>query len=356
MRVYRSTANGCSSVRAAAIAAGVILLGAASPASAHPVDSHVTPGTVWQTWTFEPGVVLMLVGLAAVYAIGASRLRRAPGGAAVLGVREIAAFAAGWLATAAALVSPIDAAGSALFSAHMVQHELLMIVAAPLLAAEAARGPRVDRSGDAPTASQHSAAGRFPRHCRAQRGDGRLGAPCGRDHHLARAGVVRRGGPQRRRARPPARELLRNGVDLLVGAAARTRRAHRVRNLGISVFTTAVYTSAIGALLSVAPSVWYSAYAESPRAWGLSPLEDQQLGGLIMWVPASIVYTIVGLWLFAAWLRESERRSGRVVAGGGAPAVYFADVDRRARSPRCLDGSMRRGQGQDRSSNDRRRS
>jgi cytochrome c oxidase assembly factor CtaG len=41
----------------------------------------------------------------------------------------------------------------------------------------------------------------------------------------------------------------------------------------------------------------------------MTPLEDQQIGGLIMWVPAGIVYIVVGLWLFANWIRESDRRS-----------------------------------------------
>jgi putative membrane protein len=40
----------------------------------------------------------------------------------------------------------------------------------------------------------------------------------------------------------------------------------------------------------------------------LSPLEDQQLAGLLMWVPAGVIFIAGGLFFFAAWLRESERR------------------------------------------------
>ena len=294
---------------------GVVLLGAASRASAHPVESQVTPATVWQTWTFEPGVVVMLVGLAVAYAIGASRLRRAPGGAAVLGVREIAAFAAGWLATAAALVSPIDAAGSALFSAHMVQHELLMIVAAPLLVA-----------GTPPATLVWIAPATLRRLSPITRLVERAIAV------LSAATVA---------WALHAAAIIIWHVPVLFDAAVHNDAVHALQHASffgtalifwwgllrgrgqraaygisvLSVFTTAVYTSAIGALLSVAPTAWYSPYAESPHAWGLSPLEDQQLGGLIMWVPASIVYTVVGLWLFAAWLRESGRRGGHVVPG-----------------------------------------
>jgi len=72
------------------------------------------------------------------------------------------------------------------------------------------------------------------------------------------------------------------------------------------VFTTAVHTSILGALLTFAPSPWYPAYGQATQRWGLTPLQDQQIGGLIMWVPAGLVYTIAGLALFAAWLRASE--------------------------------------------------
>jgi cytochrome c2 len=84
----------------------------------------------------------------------------------------------------------------------------------------------------------------------------------------------------------------------------------------VSVFTTAVYTSVLGALLTVSPYLWYSAYTTSAAAWGVTPLEDQQLGGLIMWVPGGIIYTLVALFMFAAWLHDPERPGG---SGGLVP-------------------------------------
>jgi putative membrane protein len=47
------------------------------------------------------------------------------------------------------------------------------------------------------------------------------------------------------------------------------------------------------------------------QAWGLTPLEDQQIGGLIMWIPAGLVYLATGLSLCAAWLKESDVRARR---------------------------------------------
>ena len=74
------------------------------------------------------------------------------------------------------------------------------------------------------------------------------------------------------------------------------------------VFTTSAHSGALGAMITFANKVWYPAYAETTSSWGLTPLEDQQLGGLIMWVPAATVYIIAGLALMAGWMRESERR------------------------------------------------
>src|SRR4051795_52889 len=82
-------------------------------------------------WAFEPGTVIPLLLSALLYAIGAIRLRRVNKHA--IGAVEISCFAAGWLTLVIALVSPLHPWGSVLFSAHMTQHELLMLVAAPLL-------------------------------------------------------------------------------------------------------------------------------------------------------------------------------------------------------------------------------
>jgi putative membrane protein len=77
------------------------------------------------------------------------------------------------------------------------------------------------------------------------------------------------------------------------------------------LFATAMHSGALGALLTFAPSPWYPAYEGATAAWGLTPLEDQQLAGLIMWIPAGLSYLVAGLALTAAWLREAERRNAR---------------------------------------------
>ena len=92
------------------------------------------------------------------------------------------------------------------------------------------------------------------------------------------------------------------------------------------VFLTAVHSSVLGALLTVAPSVWYSAYAATAAEWRIDALADQQLAGLLMWVPAGVIFIVFGLALFAAWLGESERRAalgsvGTAVTARGRRAV-----------------------------------
>lgn len=78
------------------------------------------------------------------------------------------------------------------------------------------------------------------------------------------------------------------------------------------LFATAMHSGALGALLTFAPSPWYPAYEGATAAWGLTPLEDQQLAGLIMWIPAGLANVVAGLALTAAWMREAERRAARL--------------------------------------------
>jgi cytochrome c oxidase assembly factor CtaG len=79
----------------------------------------------------------------------------------------------------------------------------------------------------------------------------------------------------------------------------------------VYVFATAVHSGVLGALLTFSPHVWYRTYAHGPAMSGLTPLEDQQIAGLVMWVPASAIFLGGALVFFAAWLRESERATQR---------------------------------------------
>jgi cytochrome c oxidase assembly factor CtaG len=89
-------------------------------------------------------------------------------------------------------------------------------------------------------------------------------------------------------------------------------RDHAAYGYGVFyIFTTAIHTGILGALLTFSTVVFYPVYAATAPLWGLTPLEDQQIGGLIMWVPAGVVYMAAGLALFWAWLRESDAMQQR---------------------------------------------
>jgi putative membrane protein len=74
------------------------------------------------------------------------------------------------------------------------------------------------------------------------------------------------------------------------------------------LFSTSVHSGVLGALITFASSVWYPSYVGLTASWNLTPVEDQQLGGLIMWIPAGLVYLFAGLALMVGWLSESDKR------------------------------------------------
>ena len=72
------------------------------------------------------------------------------------------------------------------------------------------------------------------------------------------------------------------------------------------LLTSAIHTGMLGALLTFSPRAWYPAYAGKTEQWGLTLLQDQQLGGLIMWVPAGFVFIFAGLLLTARLLSPGQ--------------------------------------------------
>jgi cytochrome c1 len=87
------------------------------------------------------------------------------------------------------------------------------------------------------------------------------------------------------------------------------------------VGATLMQSGALGAVLLYARSPWYPAHGAGARAWGTTLLADQQLAGVVMWVPAGLVYVAAAAWLFVAWLRDDERRTVARQASVRAGAV-----------------------------------
>lgn len=72
------------------------------------------------------------------------------------------------------------------------------------------------------------------------------------------------------------------------------------------VMTAAVLTDLPGVVMLFSPRAICTMPHENAAAWGLTPLEDQQIAGLLMWVPANLVFFGVATFLFACWLRSSD--------------------------------------------------
>jgi putative membrane protein len=70
----------------------------------------------------------------------------------------------------------------------------------------------------------------------------------------------------------------------------------------------------IGAYIGLSSEILYDVYAVCGRAWPVSPMTDQQLGGLITWIPAAMMSVVGALVVFRLWLHESERLEPRAAA------------------------------------------
>jgi cytochrome c oxidase assembly factor CtaG len=280
-------------------------------AHAHPLDA-VAPAASWPGWSFEPWVVACLLVSATLYAVGMAQLwRRAGPSGRAAHARQSIAFVAAWLATVAALVSPLDRLGSSLFSAHMLQHEVLMVVAAPLfvlarpLGAWAWALPMSWRRGLGHFF--HRPAWRLPWLIV-------TGSMAAWAIHAATLWLWHIPAWFEAALANEAVHALQH-ASFLVGAlvywwSVIAIGARRPRGAAmLSLFTTMVHTGALGALLTLSPVAWYPAYAGTTLAFGLDPLEDQQLGGLVMWIPAGLAYVACGLASALQWLdREPPRR------------------------------------------------
>ncbi len=312
-------------MRARAVPPGVLArvilsLVALSPqALAAHTGERPRPHDLWTAWSLEPWLLVTTLVPAWIYGRGVRRLWARAG--AARGLRRWRAWCGtvGFATLFVALISPLSRLGGALFSAHMAQHQLLMIVTAPLLVLAA------------PGIAMPWAFGERARH--------RLAAIV---RPIARSATWRW-------AVHPLGAWLLHAIATwlwhsppLYGATLRSESVHALQHASFlgtallfwwsvlplraggarahviafaSVFTTAVHTSLLGALLTFAARPWYPAYAGRVEPWGLTLLEDQQLGGLVMWVPGGFVFTGAAIGILAYGLRRMESRARLAALG-----------------------------------------
>ena len=269
------------------------------------------PG-VLLAWRFDPLAIAGLLLSAAAYLWAARRVNREHPGNRQPRFRSWL-FLAGLAAIGVALLSPIEAYEGSLFSVHMVQHMLLELVAAPLLLAGApitlalrVSTPSVRRRLLSILQSRLMHAVSFPVVAWV------LFAAVNWGWHFS----VLYDQALENQALHYLQHASFLGVALLfwwpvIGAdPSPWRLPHPVRILYL--FLAMPQNSFLGVALSSASTVLYPHYVTNGRAWGLSPLEDQALGGVIMWVVGDVIFLAAMMGVVLLWMRYEDRRTDRL--------------------------------------------
>jgi mxaJ protein len=275
----------------------------------------LTPSLVW-AHNQEPSgreagewVLISILFLAAAwYATGFKRVWTSSGTGRATLARRGALFAGGWLVIAVSLLSPLHELGGRSFTAHMIEHELLMLMAAPLIAFARPLGVFI---WALPRSSRHA-----------------LGALGHRNWFASTWRSV---------SSPLSASLIQAAMlwlwhaPIFFDAALRSELWHAAQHLslvfsallfwwsintasaigrkhgiaGFYLFFTSVHSALLGALMAFAESPWYPQYVRMGLSGtaGLTPLEDQQIAGLIMWVPGGAVHAIAALIYLSRWFR-----------------------------------------------------
>jgi putative membrane protein len=283
------------------IVLSILLFSVAPQAAAHGAEAH--GGLLW---SFDPFVVSPLAFAGALYVAGSCRLwTRSSAAHPAIAWRGVA-FAGGWFSLTAALVSPLHWLGEHLFTFHMIEHEVIMAVSAPFFVL--ARPAAAFLWG-------------LPNGIRRWIG-GKMGTSAAR---AIWAGLT--GGTV---------ATILHGVAIwgwhapvLFDAAVTNVALHRLQHLSFfvtailfwwairwrsdfgvaawNVFLTMLHTAILGALIALSPRVLFHAQTQAAGDWGLTPLEDQVLAGMVMWVPAGTIYAGAALGLIASWISNSSR-------------------------------------------------
>lgn len=292
---------------------------AIGPAAGHGPEP-LRPDTLWHAWSFDPAALVPLLFAVALYGWGLRQLWIRAGRGRGVARSQVLAFALGTAALFVALVSPLDVLGETLLSAHMAQHALL-VTAAPLLLL--AGKPGLVFAWALPAEPRKRLL-----HSQAWRGLAALGAALSRPlpsaflHGLALWGWHAPGAFDAAVASDGVHILEHAcffGTALLFWKAILDARSRRRAAAAMgAAFATLMHGGLLGALITLAPFPLYAWYHDRTAPWGLTALEDQQLAGLIMWVPMGIVYLGACLALAGRLLAARESRpTGPVRAVSG---------------------------------------
>jgi putative membrane protein len=230
------------------------------------------PALLLGRWNLDPFLLAALGLLVIAYGWDMSRRARAHSS-------ETLSFTCAWLTLFLLFVSPLCAWSSSLFSVRVAHHVVLITIAAPLLAL--ARPVRQSRGGLTPILALHAAV-LWMWH-----------VPALYEAALANDAIFW------------AMQLSLLGTAILLWQRVLFSAGEAGRAL-IGLVGLSVQMGLLGALITFAAEPLYTPHFLTTAAWGLSPLEDQQLAGLIMWVPAILPYLAAGLWLSASLLNGAQ--------------------------------------------------
>jgi putative membrane protein len=259
----------------------------------------------WWAWQWDELVIINLCLLTFLYCLGWFK-------SAVALTRGVA-FLLGIAAIALALLSPLDTLAEELGWVHMLQHMVLMTIAAPLVV-----------YGWPARAVLWA----VPRRIRKSKLAGRLWR-------------MLLGTRSRRLWSNPWLVLLIHTsvlwgwhIPLMYEAALTSPLIHDLEHISMFLaavllwqmvlvpmhgttaqpainagvlFITSVAGMVLGVLMALSPYVWYPSYVGRTEYWGWTPMEDQQLAGTLMWVPACAVYAVVAIGMLAVWIAGLEK-------------------------------------------------
>jgi len=252
-------------------------------AHAHGESHPAEPGP--PGWTLDPWLLIPLAMALVIYLAGFARLRRRT---RTPRWRGLILFLAGWIVLAGATTSPLHEAGERSFTFHMIEHELIMLVAALLLPLSRPLGVMLWAF---PRPMRHQLAA--PAFMKA------LVMPVTATALQAAAMWIWHAPPLFNRALGHPGWHITQHVSFFVTALLFWWSVTRAPNRALAalcLFVTSVVGAALGALMTFSTSPWYASYAAmGMMPFGLTPEEDQQLAGLIMWVPGGLVHAVAAL-------------------------------------------------------------
>lgn len=257
-------------------------------------------------WTFDPLVWAPALVIGVLYGKGVMLLQSKRHAIRAARPWAIASFCTGMIALFFAMIWPLDALGEISFAAHMAQHMLLMSAAAPLFVFA---DPAIPLLVGAPGFLRR----RLTALHALLRGALRLllQPRIAFSLHAIVIWVWHAPLPFELALRWPWLHVLEHfsffGSALLFWIALARLGRRGGEGYGAAALwslATLMHTGLLGALITFAPRLIYLSYADSRL---LPALQDQQLAGLLMWVPAGLCYLIAGLGFCAAWLRNADR-------------------------------------------------